>query len=577
MLRRLLVAMPIALLAGPGIVPARAAPGPQNGLIGYSAANGAGGLVVRRPSGRDAQRVQAGATVLDPVFSPRGRRVAFSDGGRLWVMYVDGSGLRALTDGTVPASQPSWSPDGTALAFTAGGAGAQHISVMRADGTSMRQLTYGTADRSPAWGPTNSIAFVRRTAHGGDELYAVGALGGTTHRLTRTRQDEESPAWSPAGRRIAFSSGRSGRRRIFLMKANGGKARPITDAAADAAAPVWSPNGKRMAMTVRDRRVRRVAVMWLNRGRPVVITRGRTDAGAPDWQPAGYAPVIAAAGDIACDPNASQFNGGLGIPGWCQQKYTSDILETMDLSAVLMLGDGQYADGRLAAWYASFDPTWGRLKWLMHPVPGNHEYRDPGAAAYFDYFDGPGATDGPAGWRGLGYYSFDVGTWHIIALNSGCASGPSERSGVDCALGSPQEQWLRADLAAHPARCTLAFWHHPLRSSGLGSDNLAMLPIWQDLYAAGVDVVLNGHDHAYERFAPQTPDATPDPVNGIRQFVVGTGGHDLQRVSTLRPNSEVRSRAFGVLQLTLRPSSYQWQFVSELGGSFTDSGTTACH
>jgi hypothetical protein len=308
------------------------------------------------------------------------------------------------------------------------------------------------------------------------------------------------------------------------------------------------------------------------------VTRGRSDTRDPDWQPIGADPVVAAAGDIACDPGDPSFAGGLGTPRRCHQSHTSDLLLRSDLASVLVLGDVQYESGTFDAFLQSFHPTWGRVKPLIRPVPGNHEYRTPGAGGYFDYFNGPGQPTGPAGSRDAGWYSFDVGAWHVVALNSQCAEPRRSPTAAACAPGSPQEQWLRADLAAHPTRCTLAYWHHPLFSSGGGASSPTMGPIWQALYDAGVDVVLNGHAHFYERFAPQTPAGAPDPVRGIRQFVVGTGGKSHGPFAAVTPNSEVRDRStFGVLQLTLRAGSYAWAFVPEAGGRFTDAGAGSCH
>jgi acid phosphatase type 7 len=195
---------------------------------------------------------------------------------------------------------------------------------------------------------------------------------------------------------------------------------------------------------------------------------------------------------------------------------------------------------------------------------GNREYGTPGAAGYFAYF---GAS---AGRPGAGWYSFDLGAWHLIALNSECRE-------VACEAGSAQEAWLRADLAAHPNRCTLASWHRPRFTSG-GSQAAATDAFWRDLYAAGAEVVLGGHRHQYERFTPQTPDREPDPATGIRQFVVGTGGDDFAPFEPdARPNSEVRiPDTFGVLLLTLRPDGYAWRFVSE-SGAILDTGEEACH
>jgi hypothetical protein len=235
---------------------------------------------------------------------------------------------------------------------------------------------------------------------------------------------------------------------------------------------------------------------------------------------------------------------------------------------VLALGDLQYDSASLSNLKAAYDPSWGRVKSITRPALGNHEG---GGTGYYDYFNGPGVANGPAGERGKGYYSFDVGTWHLIALNSNCDTG-------GCEAGSAQEQWLRLDLASHPAACTLAYWHHPRFSSGHDRNNDFMQDIWRDLYEAGADLVLVGHSHDYERFAPQDANGRLDGATGIREFVVGTGGAFPTGISTVQPNSEVRQNTtFGVLRLTLRPTSYDWQFVPAAGGSFTDAGTQACH
>lgn len=293
---------------------------------------------------------------------------------------------------------------------------------------------------------------------------------------------------------------------------------------------------------------------------------------ASHWARADAAsdPVVAAAGDIACDPLNGGFNGGDGTTTDCREKYTAALLPGVD--KVLTLGDEQYACGGLTAFQQSYAPAWGQQKSLTAPVPGNHEYQTSGgtdcasnAAGYFSYF---GAA---AGDPTKGYYSFDLGSWHLIALNSECDA-------VACGAGSAQEAWLRADLAAHPSRCTLAYWHRPRFTSGPASQATGADAFWRDLYAAGAELVLGGHNHNYERFAPQSPDREPDPVAGIRQFVAGTGGESLDPFGAdLRPNSEARiAGAFGVLLLRLRPDGYDWRFVS-ISGAVLDSGSAPCH
>ena len=277
-------------------------------------------------------------------------------------------------------------------------------------------------------------------------------------------------------------------------------------------------------------------------------------------------PVVAAAGDIACETTDTFFNGGNGTPVACRQRATSDLLVGGGFDAVLLLGDNQYFDGALSQYQAVFAPTWGRLGPLLRPAPGNHEYQTPGAAGYFDYF---GAA---AGDRSRGYYSFDLGTWHRVALNSNC----SDVGG--CGPGSPQLRWLADDLAAHPRACTLAYWHHPRFSSGQHGDDPTYDAFWQVLYQAGADVILNGHDHDYERFAPQKPSAQADPEHGIREFVAGTGGRETRPFAPVRPNSEARNAEdLGVLKLRLRTDGYDWEFLPAAGGIFKDQGSGACH
>jgi acid phosphatase type 7 len=254
---------------------------------------------------------------------------------------------------------------------------------------------------------------------------------------------------------------------------------------------------------------------------PAAGTAAGTAAGGPD-------PVIAAAGDVACDPTSRSFRDGEGSSGSCRQQAVSDLLVDSGLTAVLALGDLQYYCGSEAAFRASYDRSWGRVKDITRPVPGNHEYIakpkdgssestgcDAGnraASGYYSYF-GEAAH---AATRG--HYSFDLGTWHLVALNSNCTPAGG------CQATSEQVTWLRDDLGAHPQACTLAFWHHPRFSSGEHGSDADYGPLWEVLHSAGVDVVLNAHEHIYERFAPQTPAGTPDEAHGIRQFTVGTGG-----------------------------------------------------
>jgi acid phosphatase type 7 len=265
------------------------------------------------------------------------------------------------------------------------------------------------------------------------------------------------------------------------------------------------------------------------------------------------AAVLVGAGDIA---DCKDLSGA---------EATARLVEQIP-GTVMVPGDLAYPDGSKEN-FECYDKTWGRVKSRTRPSAGNHEFHAAGATPYFDYF-GSAAGDPKNG-----YYSYELGAWHIIVLNSECIDVGG------CDAGSRQEKWLRADLAAHPVACTLAYWHKPLFSSGSSHGNEPEIkPLWQALYDANADVVVNGHDHDYERFGPQTPDGTADAARGIREFVVGTGGKSHRSFGPTKANSEVRdATAYGVLKLTLKPNGYDWQFIPEAGKSFTDSGSGTCH
>jgi hypothetical protein len=287
----------------------------------------------------------------------------------------------------------------------------------------------------------------------------------------------------------------------------------------------------------------------------------------PTPPPSGSDPVIMAAGDIICDSLVTTTTG-------CQQMAASQVAvdqnSKQNLAAVLILGDLCHTPSAncFTNYYA---PSWGRLSAITHPITGNHEYLVPGAVYYFDYWNGVGNANGPAGNRSQGYYSYDIGAWHIVALNSQCGDAGG------CNAGSAQYTWLQQDLASHPNACTLAYYHIPVFSSG-GRANNNMKQIYTLLYNNNVDLVLDGHDHIYERFAPQNPNGQADTLRGIREFIVGTGGANHTSIATIQPNSEVRNvDTFGALKLTLHPTGYDWQFVPVAGKTFTDSGSNSCH
>jgi acid phosphatase type 7 len=297
----------------------------------------------------------------------------------------------------------------------------------------------------------------------------------------------------------------------------------------------------------------------------VLMAAGLATAASSDRHAASTI-AIAAAGDIACDPDDSSFRSGIGSGLVCRQLATSNLLVSGRYSGVLTLGDNQYESGERVKFVESYGRSWGRVKAITHPAVGNHDYNTRGAAGYYRYFGS--AAGNPA----TGYYSFDLGAWHLVALNSNCTAVGG------CGQRSPQNRWLRADLAAHKGvKCTLAYWHHPRFSSGQHGSDPTYAAFWRALYAANADVVLVGHDHDYERFAPQTANGIADARRGIREFVVGTGGRSLRDFSTTAPNSEVRDgTTFGILGLTLRPTHYSWRFVPAVG-SFADAGSDSCH
>ncbi len=282
-----------------------------------------------------------------------------------------------------------------------------------------------------------------------------------------------------------------------------------------------------------------------------------TDTPIPTDTPTPTSEVVVtllAAGDIASCGN--DFD-----------EATARLLDSQP-GLIAALGDNAYESGSAEDFANCYEPTWGRHKARTRPAAGNHEYETPGASGYFNYF---GAA---AGDPGRGYYSYDYGAWHMVVLNSNCAY-----AGGGCQAGSPQEQWLRTDLAASSAFCTLAYWHHPRFSSSDHGSDATFVPFWQALYDYGADVILVGHDHDYERFAPQTADAVADAARGIREFVVGTGGRShYPIVRPAEPNSEVRNdNTDGILKLTLRAASYDWEFIPEAGKTFTDTGRMPCH
>jgi len=251
--------------------------------------------------------------------------------------------------------------------------------------------------------------------------------------------------------------------------------------------------------------------------------------------------------------------GDIGFCGTSGSALTAQLLDRLG-GTVFTAGDNAYLSGSVDEFQSCYEPTWGRHRSRTRPSPGNHDYQS-GGRAYYSYF---GASAGPSG---AGYYAYTAGPWRIIALNSEVSSGQ----------GSPQMDWLRGELAANGVACTAVYWHRPLFSSGRNGDNPDMRDVWRTLYENNVDLIINGHDHAYERFAPQDPDGRPDSARGIREFVVGTGGAPLYQFPNIHVNSEARGSVWGVAVFTLASGGYQWEFVPVDGEPFRDSGSGSCH
>jgi len=283
--------------------------------------------------------------------------------------------------------------------------------------------------------------------------------------------------------------------------------------------------------------------------------KGNQSPALPTLANSGVDPVLVGAGDIAsCDDLAGA-------------QATARLIDNIP-GTVFAAGDLAYPDGSDEQFADCYGPTWGRFKERTRPAPGNHEYHRRGASGYARYF---GAA---AGDPSKAYYSYDLGAWHIVVLNSECVNVGG------CDPASPQGRWLEEDLAQHQAACTLAYFHKPLFSSGASHGNdPEMRPLWEILYGWHADIVINGHDHDYERFAPQNPNGNADPDHGIREFVVGSGGKNTHRIfNAPKPNSEARNAdTFGVLKLTLHPRSYDWEFIPQAGKTFKDSGNGVCH
>jgi len=501
----------------------------------------------------DGQTVQLTATAKDANGNPlTGRAMAWSSNNTS-VATVSGSGLvTAVGAGSATITATSEGQSGTA-AITVVRVPVASVTVAPASATvnegQTLQLTATPKDangnplsgRAVAWSSSNtSVATVN-----GSGLVTVVVAGSAT--ITATSEGQSGTAAitvahvpvasvtvTPAS--ASVSVGQTVQLTATPKDANGS---PLTGRVM-----TWSSSNTSVAGVNGSGLVSGVAA---GSATITATSEGQSGTSAITVTPPSASAVLVGAGDIA-DCNT-------GGP-------TAALLDNI-AGTVFTAGDNAYTNGTASEFATCYDPSWGRHKARTRPSPGNHDYGTSGATGYYNYF---GALAGPAG---LGYYSYDLGAWHILSLNSN----------ISMSAGSAQETWVRADLAASTKTCTLAYWHHPRFSSGSShGSSTQSAGVFQALYDAGADVVVVGHDHQYERFAPQSPSAAPDPVRGIREFVVGTGGAGLYSFATPLPNSEVRDNtSHGVIKFTLSDGSYTWQYIPVAGNSFTDSGSGTCH
>jgi Tol biopolymer transport system component len=567
---------------------------PDGSRIAFDTKSGKGvNLFTVRPDGTAVTelRLAVGAFNRNPAYSPDGTRISFDRaiGSRkpkrhgIFVANADGSGARRLT--TAPRNkvsydtQSQWSPDGTRIAFTrVSREGEAAVFVIGVDGTGLKRLTpYKLDAASPDWSPDgrkilfNSHFDPRRGQSA--NVYWMRPRGGHRTALTRHhggRRHSVRPSWSPDGTRIVFARftrGRNGGRidlytmnrsgtdlerltrmsRRFPTNADWGERNRVPDAGAFAL-PAQRPPPPAQCSDGLDSEGDGLTDFPAD---PGCLSPTDTDETSLAEPRATADPVVVIAGDIA------------GGDSGTRDEATADVIAQVNPDRVLTAGDNAYPDGTLNDFLTQYDPSWGRFKSKTSPSTGNHEYHTANAQGYADYF---GAAGGPAGRY---YYSQDIGNWHLIALNSN----------ISRAVGSEQEQWLRQDLASVPlSKCVLAYWHYPLYTSDSEhGPSTSVRALQQALYDARADVVVNGHNHNYERFALQ--DANGNATSeGIRNFVVGTGGAGQDSSGAPSANSQARaSRQWGVLKVTLHRDSYDFEFRPAAGSTFTDSGATRCH
>ncbi len=505
-----------------------------------------------------------------------------------------------FTDGSTQdlTTTVTWSSANTAVAVISNTAGSQGLATSASVGTTTITATSGSVSRSTSLNVT-SAALVSLTVTPANPSIALGTKQQFTATGTFTDGSTQdlttSVTWSSSQTTVATisttglaTSKAMGTTTITAASSGVSGSTTLTVTAATLVSLVVTPANATIVQgttqqfagtgTFTDGSTQDLttSVIWSS-STPTVATISNTagSQGLATSVGAGTTTITAKSGSVSQSTLLSvtipqdQVLVGAGDIMRCNYlapgKSTASLLDGI---AGTVFADGDLVYPGTSDWATCYDPYWGRHKARTLPIMGNHEY-DQAPTSYFNYW---GAA---AGDPSKGYYSLDLGAWHVVVINSQC----SQVGG--CQAGSPQEQWLRADLAAHPALCTIAFWHIPLFPFSVTQQTgeLKMKPIWQALYDAGADVVVSGHHHEYGRFAPQQADGTLDPIRGVREFLVGTGGNLLGTLpSPMNPNIEVASDAtFGVLKLTLHATSYDWQFIPVAGGTFTDSGSAACH
>lgn len=411
---------------------------------------------------------------------------------------------------------------------------AQFSATLRDQDGNPVEATFSWTSSNPGVATVSATGLVRAVASGSAtiEVAARGEVAGAA--VTVSEDNGQTLTVSPQAASLFVNSTQ---RLTATLKDRNGNNLPVT--------PQWSSSNAGVATVTSDGTVK-----GMSAGSATISAKANnlTASASIDVVARANSAVLVGAGDIAVCGNSGD-------------DQTANLIDDIP-GIVFTAGDNAYPNGTPDNFTNCYGASWGRHKARTRPAPGNHEYNTFGAAGYFGYF-GSAAGD-PA----KGYYSYEAGPWHVVVINSN----------VSMSAGSPQEQWLRADLEANQTRCTLAYWHHPRFSSGVehGSSTVPQA-IWQALYDGGADVVIAAHDHLYERFAPQTPSGELDMSRGIRAFVVGTGGAGLYNFGSPEPNSEVRyNSTAGVLKLTLFQDRYEWRFIPT-SGSFTDNGSASCH